>query len=113
LVIGITNRKDLIDEALIRPGRLDVHIEIHIPDEEGRLEILYIHTELMQKNHFLDSSVDLKEIARLANNYTGAELEGVVKSAQSFALERWKRYQDAEGSLEQCKIIQQDFYKGL
>lgn len=67
----------------------------------------------MQKNNFLERSVNLKEIAFLANNYTGAELEGVVKSAQSFALERWKKNQSAEGSLEQCKVSQQDFYKGL
>jgi vesicle-fusing ATPase len=49
-VIGITNRKDLIDEAVLRPGRLEVHIEVNIPDDNGRLEVLAIHTELMKKN---------------------------------------------------------------
>lgn len=44
-VIGMTNRLDLIDEALIRPGRLEIQLEIGLPDEEGRLQILNIHTE--------------------------------------------------------------------
>jgi vesicle-fusing ATPase len=60
LVIGITNRKDLIDEAVLRPGRLEVHIEVNIPDEQGRVEVLDIHTELMRNNKFLDDSVNLK-----------------------------------------------------
>jgi len=45
LVIGMTNRKDLIDEALLRPGRLEVHMEINLPDERGRLQIIKIHTK--------------------------------------------------------------------
>lgn len=45
IVIGMTNRKDLLDEAILRPGRLEVHIEIGIPDEHGRLQILKIHTK--------------------------------------------------------------------
>ena len=45
IVIGMTNRKDLIDEAVLRPGRLEVHIEIGIPSEEGRMQILKIHTK--------------------------------------------------------------------
>lgn len=44
LIIGMTNRKDMIDEALLRPGRLEVHMEIGLPDEAGRLQILNIHT---------------------------------------------------------------------
>ena len=72
LVIGITNRKDLIDEAVLRPGRLEVHIQVNIPDEEGRCEVLDIHTELMRNNNILDDSSDLKEIAKLTKNYTGA-----------------------------------------
>ena len=44
LLIGMTNRKDLIDEALLRPGRLEVHVEIGLPDEAGRMSILQIHT---------------------------------------------------------------------
>ena len=44
LVIGMTNRLDMIDEALLRPGRLEVHMEISLPDEKGRLQILKIHT---------------------------------------------------------------------
>ena len=45
IVIGMTNRKDLLDEAVLRPGRLEVHIEIGIPQEEGRLQIFKIHTK--------------------------------------------------------------------
>lgn len=44
LVIGMTNRLDMIDEALLRPGRLEVHMEINLPDEKGRVQILKIHT---------------------------------------------------------------------
>lgn len=44
LIIGMTNRKDLIDDALLRPGRLEVHVEIGLPDEAGRIQILNIHT---------------------------------------------------------------------
>jgi len=51
LIIGMTNRKDMIDEALLRPGRMEVHMEIGLPDESGRLQILKIHTQKV--HHFL------------------------------------------------------------
>lgn len=88
LVIGMTNRFDLIDEALIRPGRLELHLEIGLPDEAGRREILNIHTALMRKDGRLASDLDLKEIAALSKNYSGAELAGLVKAAASAALTR-------------------------
>lgn len=44
LIIGMTNRLDMIDEALLRPGRLEIHMEISLPDENGRLQILQVHT---------------------------------------------------------------------
>lgn len=88
LVIGMTNRLDLIDDALLRPGRFEIHIEISLPDEKGRLEILKIHTNKMQKNCFMHKEIDLELIANRARNYTGAEITALVKSAASFALER-------------------------
>jgi vesicle-fusing ATPase len=88
LLIGMTNRKDLIDEALLRPGRLEVHMEIHLPDEKGRLQILNIHTKAMREHKMMDNSVDLVELAARTKNFSGAEIEGLVKSATSFALER-------------------------
>ena len=86
LVIGMTNRKDLIDPALLRPGRLEVHIEISLPDEKGRLQILNIHTKTMKENNRLGKDVDLAYLARETKNFSGAEIEGLVKSATSFAL---------------------------
>lgn len=59
----------------------------------------------MKNNNFLDESVDMREIAKLAKNYTGAELEGVVKSSQSFALEKWKKSAEIK-TKEHCKITQ-------
>ena len=53
LVIGMTNRKDLIDEALLRPGRFEVHVEVSLPDEKGRNSIFDIHTKNMRKHNLL------------------------------------------------------------
>jgi vesicle-fusing ATPase len=88
LIIGMTNRLDMIDEALLRPGRLEVHMEISLPDEKGRLQILNIHTAAMRKNKVLDPDVDLDELASRTKNFSGAELNGLVKSATSFAMNR-------------------------
>ncbi|KAK5997251.1 Vesicular-fusion protein sec18 [Cladobotryum mycophilum] len=88
LLIGMTNRKDMIDDALLRPGRLEVHLEISLPDEDGRLEILKIHTSKMSTNGLLDPSVNLEELAGLTKNFSGAEINGLVKAAASFAFSR-------------------------
>lgn len=86
LLIAMTNRLDMIDEALLRPGRFEVQIEISLPDLKGRTEILNIHTKKMKDANYIDSSVDLTQIAEFGKNFTGAELEGVVKNAVSYAM---------------------------
>ena len=88
LLIGMTNRKDMIDDALLRPGRLEVHLEISLPDEPGRLEIFKIHTTKMRENGLLENDVNLQELAGLTKNYSGAEINGLVKAAASFAFSR-------------------------
>ncbi|XP_020309134.1 vesicle-fusing ATPase isoform X1 [Oncorhynchus tshawytscha] len=88
LVIGMTNRPDLIDEALLRPGRLEVKMEIGLPDEKGRVQILNIHTAKMRQFNLLGSDVDVSELAAETKNYSGAELEGLVRAAQSTAMNR-------------------------
>ncbi|XP_070707411.1 vesicle-fusing ATPase-like [Pempheris klunzingeri] len=88
LVIGMTNRPDLIDEALLRPGRLEVKMEIGLPDEKGRIQILNIHTAKMRQYDLLGGDVDIKELAVETKNYSGAELEGLVRAAQSTAMNR-------------------------
>uniref|UniRef100_A0A673BIS2 Vesicle-fusing ATPase n=1 Tax=Sphaeramia orbicularis TaxID=375764 RepID=A0A673BIS2_9TELE len=88
LVIGMTNRPDLIDEALLRPGRLEVKMEIGLPDEKGRVQILNIHTAKMRQYKLLATDVDIKELAVETKNYSGAELEGLVRAAQSTAMNR-------------------------
>lgn len=88
LVIGMTNRKDMIDDALLRPGRLEVQLEISLPDEFGRHQILMIHTTQLRKYNKLCQDVDLKEIAKLTSNFSGAELEGLVRAAESTAINK-------------------------
>ncbi|ONK70090.1 uncharacterized protein A4U43_C05F30130 [Asparagus officinalis] len=115
LLIGMTNRKDLLDEALLRPGRLEVHVEINLPDEHGRLQILQIHTNKMKENSFLAADINLQELAARTKNYSGAELEGVVKSAVSFALNRQISMDDLTKPLdeENIKVTVDDFLHGL
>ncbi|CAJ0594500.1 unnamed protein product [Cylicocyclus nassatus] len=88
LVIGMTNRKDMIDEALLRPGRLEVQMEVSLPDEFGRLQIFKIHTSRMREYKKLDPDVNLEDLAKRTKNFSGAEIEGLVRAAQSSAMNR-------------------------
>jgi proteasome regulatory subunit len=81
-IIAATNRPDILDPALIRPGRFDRIIEVPVPDEEGKLEILKIHT----KNMTLDADVDLKNIAANAKSASGADLKSICTEAGMFAI---------------------------
>ncbi|KAK4589372.1 hypothetical protein RGQ29_020090 [Quercus rubra] len=115
LLIGMTNRKDLLDEALLRPGRLEVQIEISLPDENGRLQILQIHTNKMRESSFLAPDVNLQELAARTKNFSGAELEGVVKSAVSYALNRQLSLDDLTKPVdeESIKVTMDDFLNAL
>jgi len=77
VVIAATNRPDILDPALLRPGRFDNIIEIPLPDEKTRLEILKVHTRKMP----LDKDVNLELIASKLTNMTGADIEGLVREA--------------------------------
>jgi transitional endoplasmic reticulum ATPase len=82
VVIGASNRPALIDPALLRPGRFDELIYVPVPDREGRLRILGIHTGRMP----LESDVDIDVLANRTSGYTGADLEGLVRRAGLNAL---------------------------
>lgn len=86
-VIAATNRIDLLDPALLRPGRFDRIIEIPLPDKKGRLEILKIHTRNMKLK-----DVDLEEIAAMTEGFSGAELKATVTEAGFFAIRDNKAY---------------------
>jgi transitional endoplasmic reticulum ATPase len=82
VLIGATNRPNLIDSALLRPGRLDELIYVGTPDTAGRRRILAIHTSDMP----LAKNVDLESLARRTENFTGADLEDLVRRAGLTAL---------------------------
>jgi transitional endoplasmic reticulum ATPase len=84
VVIGATNRPNAIDPALRRPGRFDREIEIGIPDEQGRLDILLIHTRGMP----LTPDVTLEEVARVTHGFVGADLQSLSKEAAMRSLRR-------------------------
>ena len=86
LIIGMTNRKDMIDPAVLRPGRLEIHLEIGLPDIRGRNQIFEIHTRNMKKHNLLGQDFNIDALAEMTKNYTGAEIEAVCRSATSFAL---------------------------
>ncbi|OLD04862.1 AAA family ATPase [archaeon 13_1_20CM_2_54_9] len=84
VVIAATNRINAIDPALRRPGRFDREIEIGVPDRDGRLEVLQIHTRGMP----LAEDVDLKKLADVTHGFVGADLEALAKEAAIRALRR-------------------------
>jgi vesicle-fusing ATPase len=115
LLIGMTNRKDLLDPALLRSGRLEVHCEIGLPDEKGRVQILTIHTAKMKANGYLHEGVSIDELAKLTKNFSGAEIEGLTKSAASYAFERTIDPQQMNKAQDtsKMKVEMQDFELAL
>jgi transitional endoplasmic reticulum ATPase len=85
VVIGATNRPDIIDEALLRPGRFDRILEVPVPDKEARREILKIHT----KKKPLDSTVDIDKLTELTDGYTGADIAAMVNAAAISAIKKY------------------------
>lgn len=82
LLIGATNRADLLDPALMRPGRFDRQVQVELPDRSGRAKILAIHT----RNKPLDKSVNLDDISRATFGFSGAHLESLANEAAIFAM---------------------------
>jgi transitional endoplasmic reticulum ATPase len=82
IVIGATNRPDILDPALMRPGRFDRIVYVPVPEKEGRLQILKIHT----KNMPLDKSVNIQKLSDELDGYTGADIEALAREAAMLAL---------------------------
>ena len=82
VVIGATNRPDIIDQGLLRPGRFDRLVMIRAPDKKARLEIFKIHTKAMP----LDKDVNLEDLADFCENYSGADIEALCREAAMIAL---------------------------
>src|ERR687885_1751982 len=91
VIIGATNRPDIIDEALLRPGRFDRILEVPVPDKEARKEILKIHTNKKP----LDSTVNLDRLVELTDGYTGADIAAIVNAAAMSAIKEHVRQKDS------------------
>ena len=114
LIIGMTNRKDMIDEAMLRPGRLELHVEIGLPNKEGRAQILNIHTKVMKLNNKLESDINFEFLAAETKNFTGAEIETLVKRAASYALNSGIDIKNPNAPLKfDQKISMKDFENAL
>jgi transitional endoplasmic reticulum ATPase len=111
VVIGASNRPNALDPALRRPGRFDREIEIGIPNQEGRFDILQIHTRGMP----LTDDVDLESFAKVTHGFVGADLEALAKEAAMRSLRRVLPEINLEQSkipietLSKIKITNQDF----
>ncbi len=114
IVIAATNKPHLIDEALRRGGRFDREIEMSVPDRNGRLEILQIHTRGMP----LGGEVSLEALADVTHGFVGADLEALCKEAAMHALRRVLPQIDVEKEippevLEKLEVTREDFYEAL
>ena len=105
-----TNRIDILDDALLRPGRIDRKIEIPHPNEDARLDILKIHSRKMN----LMRGIDLRTIAKQMTNASGAETRGVCQEAGMFALrERRIHVTQEDFELAVSKVMRKDIDRDL
>jgi len=102
-VIGATNRLDILDKAMIRPGRLDRLIEVNLPDEDGRMEILKVHSRNMNMQ-----KVKIKELVREMEGFSGAEVRAVCTEAGYFAIRNDRDYVTHEDFLEAVDKVRVD-----
>ena len=112
IVLGASNRRDSIDPALRRPGRFDREVEISVPNTDGRLEVLQIHTRGMP----LATDIDLKNFANELHGYTGADIKSLCRESAIKAIRRYLPEIDLESERIPSKILQsmeikaRDFY---
>jgi len=112
IVLGASNRPDSVDPALRRPGRFDREVEISVPNADGRLEVLQIHTRGMP----LAADVDLKNFANELHGYTGADIKSLCRESAIKAIRRYLPEIDLENERIPSKILQsmeiklRDFY---
>ncbi|MDH3277674.1 MAG: CDC48 family AAA ATPase [Nitrosopumilus sp.] len=115
MVLGATNRPDSIDPALRRPGRFDREFEISVPNEDGRLEVLLIHTRGMP----VDDEIDLKDLASELHGYTGADIKSLCREAAMKSIRRYLPEIDLESEKIPSEILQSmqikliDFYDAM
>ncbi|NJD99753.1 AAA family ATPase [Thermococcus sp. LS1] len=116
VVIAATNRPDILDPALLRPGRFDRLILVPAPDEKARLEILKVHTRRVP----LAKDVNLRELAKKTEGYSGADLEALVREAALIAMRRTISKlptelieEESEEFLEQLRVSKKDFEEAL
>ncbi len=108
-IIGATNRVDILDPALLRPGRFDRMIDIPLPDIEGRLAIFKIHTKRMS----LHKNVDLREVASLTEGKNGSDIRAICTEAGMFAIRTDKNKVDMNDFVKAIDKIRHDLKHGL
>jgi transitional endoplasmic reticulum ATPase len=112
VVIATTNRPDLIDTALLRPGRLDRHVHVPVPDEDGRRKIFEVHT----RNKPLADDVDLDKLARKTDGYVGADIQAVCREASMAATREFINSvdeDDADKSVGNVRVTMDHFEDAL
>ena len=115
IVLGATNRPDSVDPALRRPGRFDREFEITVPNEDGRYEILQIHTRGMPINQ----DIDLKELSLELHGYTGADIKSLCREAAMKSIRRYLPEIDLETEKISSEVLQSmqikliDFYDAM
>lgn len=108
MVIAATNRKDLVDPALLRPGRIDSIVNLDIPNKKTREEIFRVHTREMP----LNKAINLKEYAKKTDGWTGAEIEAITRNAGINAIK--EIYSKGKSSKKkQLKITKKNFNDAL
>ncbi len=106
LIIGATNRVDLIDNALLRPGRFDRIIEVPLPDAKSRTHIFKIHTKKKPVE-----AINFEKLVQLTEGFSGAEIEGACNRAAMSAIKRYVN--DKQKDLKAMKVTQEDFEKAI
>ena len=115
IVLGATNRPESVDPALRRPGRFDREFEISVPNEDGRLEILFIHTRGMP----VSENIDLKNLALELHGYTGADIKSLCREAAMKSIKRYLPEIDLETEKIPSEVLQSmeikliDFYDAM
>ncbi|MBT8172755.1 MAG: CDC48 family AAA ATPase [Nitrosopumilus sp.] len=115
IVLGATNRPDSVDPALRRPGRFDREFEISVPNEDGRFEILEIHTRGMP----ISDDIDLKDLSSELHGYTGADIKSLCREAALKSIRRYLPEIDLETEKIPSEVLQSmeiklvDFYDAM